>query len=190
MAETLEQRGVASATLVPLDLVDPHLVEQLLDAVFGESRHGRTAYRVREGTQALAGLSFAALDENDYLAASIQAWPVALTDPEGRAHPLVMIGPVAVLPQRQGEGLGKGLVTAVIAALESNATPARPPLPQVLIGDAGYYAPWGFTSAHTLGWRCPGPWEPERLLVRCANPAILPVEGMLGPWIGGTMQQA
>lgn len=171
-----------AATLVPLGAVDAALVEQLLDQAFGEQRQARTAYRIRLGTQPLEGLSFAALDEDDYLAATIQAWPVALTDRQGRGHPLIMVGPVAVMPSRQGEGFGKGLVTALLSALEQTTPAGAPPLPQVLIGDAAYYGPWGFTAAHTGGWRCPGPWEPERLLVRCHNPAILPEEGMLGPW--------
>lgn len=190
MALAVEGQGVASATLVPLSAVDPALVEQLLDTVFGKERHARTAYRIRIGMQALEGLSFAALDDDDYLAATIQAWPVALTGRDGRAHPLIMVGPVAVLPQRQGEGFGKGLVTALLSALEESATPQQPALPQVLIGDAAYYAPWGFIATPTGGWRCPGPWEPERLLVRCANPAVLPREGMLGPWTGEGAQRS
>lgn len=172
-----------AATLVPLGAVDPALVERLLDQAFGEQRHARTAYRIRTGAEPLEGLSFAALDEDDYLAATIQAWPVALTDPNGRPHPLIMVGPVAVLPARQGEGFGKGLVTTLLSALEQTAPGGRAPLPQVLIGDHAYYGPWGFTAVHTARWRCPGPWEPERLLVRCMNPAILPEEGMLGPWL-------
>lgn len=178
----LAERTARAATLVPLDAVDPALVEALLDEVFGAERHARTAYRIRTGTRPLEALSFAALDEDDYLAATIQAWPVSLTERAGRSHPLIMVGPVAVLPQRQGEGFGKGLVSALLSALEQTAPAGQPPLPQVLIGDAAYYAPWGFTAAHTGSWRCPGPWEPERLLVRCINPAILPAEGLLGPW--------
>ena len=38
------------ATLIPLDSVDPALVEDLLDRAFGADRHERTAYKVREGT--------------------------------------------------------------------------------------------------------------------------------------------
>ena len=57
------------------------------------------------------------------------------------------------------------------------------PLPQVLIGDAPYYGKFGFVEA-PRGWRCPGPWEPERLLVRGADPAVLPQQGLLGPWRG------
>ena len=165
------------ATIVPLESIDQSLVEELLDAAFGEGRHARTAYRIRTGMDWLPALSFAALDDEDYLAATIQLWPVALTDTEGRAHPLLMVGPVAVAPGRQGEGFGKALMATSLGAIDAAA-----PLPQVLIGDLDYYGRWDFSALHTGGWRCPGPWEPARLLVRCANPAVLPREGMLGPW--------
>ncbi|MBQ95337.1 MAG: GNAT family N-acetyltransferase, partial [Actinobacteria bacterium] len=45
------------ASLVPLSAIDPALVEDLLDAAFGEGRHARTAYRIREGMDWLEGLS-------------------------------------------------------------------------------------------------------------------------------------
>lgn len=164
-------------TLIPLADVEPALIEQVLDRTFGEDRHSRTAYRIREGTDWLPVLSFAALDDKGLLGGTIQAWPVALTDPEGRAHPMIMVGPVAVLPERQDQGYGRALMAALATGLDPAA-----PLPQVLIGDTDYYARFGFSNAHTGGWRCPGPWEPERLMARAANPAILPAEGMLGPW--------
>ena len=165
------------ATIVPLSAIDPQLVEDLLDASFGTERHARTAYRIRAGMDWLEALSFAALDEEDYLVATIQYWPVALTDPQGRAHPMLMVGPVAVAPERQGEGYGKALMAASLGAIDPSAL-----LPQVLIGDEDYYGRWDFSPAHTGGWRCPGPYERHRLLARCDNPAILPTEGMLGPW--------
>jgi predicted N-acetyltransferase YhbS len=166
----------ATRTLIPLDAVDPAMVEELLDVVFGPERHLRTAYAIREGTDWLPALSFAALDEDERLAGTIQAWPVALTDPKGRQHPLIMVGPVAILPGLQGTGYGRMLMAAQASALDPAA-----PLPQVLIGDAPYYGRFGYTEA-PRGWRCPGPWEPERLLVRGADPAVLPQEGLLGPW--------
>lgn len=167
------------ATLLPLSAVEPELIESLLDAAFGPDRFGRTAYRIREGMDWLPGLSFAALDDDDFLVATIQLWPVALTDPDGRAHPLLMVGPVAVMPGRQGEGFGKALMATALAAIEPAA-----PLPQMLIGDHEYYGRWGFTAAHTGGWRCPGPYDPARLLARFDTPAALPRSGMLGPWTG------
>ena len=169
-------------TIAPLDAVDPQLVEDLLDAAFGEGRQARTAYRIREGMDWLPGLSFAALDDENYLVATIQLWPVALTDSDGRAHPLLMVGPVAVMPGRQGEGFGKALMATSLAAADQLGGASA--LPQMLIGDFDYYRHWDFSAAHTGGWRCPGPWERERLLARSVNAAVLPREGMLGQWIG------
>ena len=171
---------MSDATLIPLDNVDPALVEALLDRAFEPDRHKRTAYKVRAGTDWLPALSFAAIDADEHLVGTIQCWPVALTDSAGRAHPMVMVGPVAVLPEHQGAGYGKALMTASLAALSPDA-----PLPQVMIGDPEYYGRfWGFANAHTGGWQLPGPFEQHRLLVRCVNPAVLPKQGMLGPWRG------
>jgi predicted N-acetyltransferase YhbS len=168
------------ATLIPLDNVDPALVEALLDRAFEPERRNRAAYKVREGADWLPALSFAAIDGEEHLVGTIQCWPVALTDPEGRKHPLIMVGPVAVLPEAQGRGFGQVLMSASLAALSPQA-----PLPQVMIGDPEYYGRfWGFSNAHTGGWSLPGPFEQRRLLVRCDNPAVLPKEGILGPWAG------
>ncbi len=170
------------ASLLPLSAIDPALVEELLDAAFGEGRHARTAYRIRTGTAWLETLSFAALDDDDYLAGSIQLWPVALTDPQGRPHPMIMVGPVAVMPGRQGEGFGKALMGASLGAVDAGFEAGAAPLPQVMIGDPEYYGRWGFVADHTGGWHCPGPFERHRLLARTGNPAVLPGQGMLGPW--------
>jgi predicted N-acetyltransferase YhbS len=165
--------------LIPLDSVDPALVEALLDRAFEPERHERTAYKVREGADWLPALSFAALDGDGHLVGTIQCWPVALTAPNGRHHPMIMVGPVAVLPEQQGEGYGKALVTASLGALSPQA-----PLPQVMIGDPDYYERFfGFTAAHTGGWTLPGRWDPARLLCRTDRPDALPREGMLGPWL-------
>ncbi|TIX51814.1 GNAT family N-acetyltransferase [Alteraurantiacibacter aquimixticola] len=166
-----------TATLIPLEGVDPAMIEQLLDRAFGPERRQRTAYMLREGVDWLPALSFAALDADEMLVGTIQAWPVALTDPQGRPHPLIMVGPVAVLPEHQNEGFGHALMLAQAGAMDPRAA-----IPQFLIGDAPYYGKFGFTADHTTGWQCPGPWAPERLLVRTDNPAVLPREGMLGPW--------
>ena len=93
---------------------------------------------------------------------------------------MVMVGPVAVVPERQGEGYGQALMLALIGALDQRA-----PLPLVMIGDAEYYGRFfGFTAAPTQQWQVPGPVDHKRLLVRCDNPAVLPREGALGPWRG------
>lgn len=166
-----------TATLVPLEAVDPALIEALLDRAFGPDRHARTAYRVRAGTRWLPALSFAAVDPDQLLVGTIQVWPVALTDPAGRRHPMLMVGPVAVLPERQNEGFGRALMAAMTGALDPQAA-----LPQVLIGDPDYYGRFGFIASPTQGWALPGPYEKHRLLARAPNVAVLPERGMLGPW--------
>jgi predicted N-acetyltransferase YhbS len=171
MADTLN--------LIPLDAVDPALVEALLDRAFEPERKQRTAYKLRTGVDWLPGLSFSAIDGDEQLVGTIQCWPVALTDPAGKRHPLIMVGPVAVDPAAQGLGYGKALMTATLSALSPEA-----PLPQVMIGDPEYYGRfWGFANTHTGGWDLPGPFERQRLLARCDNTAMLPGAGMLGPWV-------
>jgi predicted N-acetyltransferase YhbS len=174
-----------TATLIPLEAVDPAMIEEVLDRAFGPDRHARTAYRIREGMPWLPALSFAALDENDLLVGTIQCFPVALQTRQGPV-PLVMVGPVAVVPERQGEGFGVGLMSAMLAADVQLAASGTGALAQVLIGDAVYYGRWGFSAALTGGWRCPGPYDPARLLARGATLAAMPAEGMLGPWEGAT----
>lgn len=160
------------------------MTEALLDRAFGPDRHARTAYRIRAGMKGLDALSFAALDENDLLVGTIQCYPVALIDPEGRPVPLVMVGPVAVVPERQSEGFGAGLMAAMLDAEARLSASGSPPLAQVMIGDADYYGRWGFSAAATGGWRCPGPYDAHRLLARGEALAAMPAQGMLGPWVG------
>jgi predicted N-acetyltransferase YhbS len=154
--------------LVPLLSVSQTKIEALLDAAFGEDRHQRTAYRLRTDSQPIASLSFALATDNHPIAC-IQCWPVAIRD-----TPLVLVGPVAVHPERQNEGHGSRLMLHMLDAAADIGEP-----PMVMIGDAEYYGRFGFSADVTGGWSMPGPWEPHRLLAR--NPAVhsLPVTGML-----------
>jgi len=171
-----------AATLVPLGAVPPAMIEEVLDRVFGKDRHARTAYRIREGMKWLEALSFAALDADEMLVGTIQCFPVSLLTNEGGRVPLVMVGPVAVVPERQGEGFGVGLMMAMLDAEAHMASEGSPVFPQVLIGDEDYYGRWSFSARATSGWNCPGPYEAERLLARGGALTQMPAEGMLGPW--------
>ncbi len=173
-----------TATLIPLSAVDPDMVEALLDRAFGPDRHARTAYRIRAGMEPLDALSFAVMDAAELLVGTIQCYPIALMDTQARGVPLVMVGPVAVVPERQNEGFGAGLMAAMLDAEARLSADGVPPFAQVLIGDADYYGRWGFSAAMTGGWRCPGPYEQHRLLARGPALSAMPAQGMLGPWAG------
>lgn len=145
-------------------------VEALLDRAFGPGRHQRTAYLIRGETAAIDALSVAAV-EHDALVGTIQCWPVALTDDAGAAHPMVMIGPVAVAPERQRDGIGRILMTHALLAAHTEGLDEA----MMLIGDPEYYGRFfGFDASRTAGWRLPGPVERHRLLAKGANVPAAP----------------
>jgi predicted N-acetyltransferase YhbS len=161
-------------TLAPLSAVDADAVETLLDAAFGRDRHGKTAYRLREGVDPIPELSLAAFDDGD-LIGTIQCWPIELAQDDGSATPLILVGPVAVRPDRQRDGTGKLLMVEMLRRADAAG---RDPL--LLVGDADYYERFfGFTAAATAEWRLPGPVERHRLLARIPQGVALPREGFV-----------
>lgn len=162
---------------VSLGTVEGAAVETLLDRAFGTDRHRRTAYKVRGDTLPIPALSLAAV-EDDRLIGTIQCWPVRLSGDDGVAHDLVMIGPVAVDPDRQRDGIGRELMTRALAAAAADGRGEA----MMLIGDPEYYGRFfGFDASRTAGWRLPGPVERHRLLSRGAR--VPAVAGLLGPAI-------
>jgi predicted N-acetyltransferase YhbS len=97
---------------------------------------------------------------------------VLFSGDDGRRVPLVLVGPVAVQPDRQRDGIGRRLVAAALARV--------PDSPLMLIGDPEYYGRFfGFTADHTGGWRLPGPVEQHRLLAR--GDGVPGGSGTIGP---------
>ena len=161
--------------IAPIAEVEPQAVEQLLDRAFGPDRHERTAYRIRAGMPAIPRLSFAAF-EQDALVGTIQCWPILFDGDDGRDVPLVMVGPVAVEPARQRDGIGRDLMLCALNA--AVATGEAESL--MLIGDPEYYGRFfGFSADRTSGWRVPGPVEQRRLLA--LGDAVPDGAGMLAP---------
>lgn len=163
--------------LAPIAAAQPADIESLLDAAFGPDRHGRTAYKLRAGVEALPDLSLAAFDEAGVLVGTIQCWPVELATADGRRCPLALVGPVAVRPDRQRDGVGRQLMEAMLAAADAGLADSL-----ILIGDPEYYERFfAFTAEATGGWEVPGPVERRRLLARLRGPAPLPAVGRLQP---------
>ena len=165
--------------ILPLDSQPDAAIERLLDAAFGIDRHGRTAYGIRAGMPWLPALSFATVDADGALIGSLQSWPVALRQADGRQMPLIMVGPVAVDPAHQFGGHGRAMMDAVVAAARAQSSE-----PLMMIGDPEYYGRfWGFTADGTAGWDAPGPFEPRRLLALSVDGRPIGGNGMLGPRI-------
>lgn len=127
-------------------------VEYLYDLCFSAGRTGLSSYRLRDGVAKVADLCLTLRDEHDVLAAVIRYWPVRVG-----GHPTLLLGPVAVHPTRQGEGLG-GLLIRESLALARKLGWER----VLLVGDAPYYRRFGFEKRE--GVIMPPPTNPDRVL--------------------------
>lgn len=127
-------------------------VEALYDLCFAPGREALSSYRLRDGVPPVRDLCVVARDGDDILAGAIRFWPVRVGASEA-----LLLGPVAVHPTRQGEGLGGALIGEGVAL----ATEARWPR-VLLVGDEPYYGRFGFRRLH--GVRMPPPTNPARIL--------------------------
>jgi predicted N-acetyltransferase YhbS len=126
-------------------------VEALYDLCFAPGRTALSSYRLRDGVEPVARLCLVARDPFGGLAAAIRHWPVRVGD-----APALLLGPVAVHPTHQGEGLGGGLIREAMAR-------AAPDWDRVLlVGDLPYYARFGFARLPAV--RMPPPTNPDRVL--------------------------
>ncbi|PID37060.1 MAG: GNAT family N-acetyltransferase [Rhodobacterales bacterium] len=127
-------------------------VENLYDLCFAPGREALSSYRLRDGVDPVAGLSLLALDADGVLGGAIRYWPVRI----GAAQAL-LLGPVAVHPTRQGEGLGGLLIReSLIRARDLGAERV------MLVGDYPYYKRFGFSPLP--GVEMPPPTNPDRVL--------------------------
>ncbi|WP_020655972.1 GNAT family N-acetyltransferase [Massilia niastensis] len=106
-------------------------------------------------------LSLAALEGSGRLVGHIAFSPVTI---DGQDHGWYGLGPLAVLPQAQGRGVGTALVEAGLACLRRRGARGC-----VLVGEPGYYGRFGFAPLASL--RYPG-LPPEYFLsLAFAEPA-------------------
>lgn len=146
-------------------------VEALYDTCFAPGREALSSYRLRDGVSPVAGLCHVARDGAGILAGAIRYWPVRF----GAAEAL-LLGPVAVHPTRQGEGLGAYLIQGSLA----NAAPLGWDR-VMLVGDAPYYARFGFELLPDVVM--PPPTNPARVLGRALVPGAWDgVAGAVTAW--------
>jgi len=146
-------------------------VEYLYDLAFAPGREALSSYRLRAGVSPVSELSLTARDDYGVLAGAIRYWPVSVGAAKDHA---LLLGPVAVHPTYQGEGLGGLLIReSLTLAKETGWTRV------ILVGDAPYYGKFGFSKAENLQF--PPPTNPERLLCRALQEGAFDgVSGLIG----------
>jgi len=145
-------------------------VEDLYDLCFAPGREALSSYRLRDGVEKVPGLALTARDDLGILAGAIRYWPVRVA-----GLPTLLLGPVAVHPTRQGEGLGALLV-------EESLDRAQGWERVMLVGDAPYYRRFGF--APLPGVIMPPPTNPDRVLGRALVPGAWDgVVGQVTSWL-------
>lgn len=137
--------------------------EALLDRAFGPARFRKTSERIREGRLAADGLSLVARDGRR-LVGTVRLWHVAAGD----AGAALLLGPLAVDETMRGEGLGGRLMRRALNRAASLGHRAV-----LLVGDAPYYARFGFSAEAAAGLAMPGPFERHRLLGLELSPGAL-----------------
>jgi predicted N-acetyltransferase YhbS len=130
--------------------------EALLDACFGENRHARTCQRLRDGRAPAEGLALSVVRQGRQgrLVGTVRLWHVS-----AGGVPALVLGPLAVEEESRKFGIGAALMARAIEVARQRGHGAV-----ILLGDAPYYARFGFSAAKTSELSLPGAFERDRLL--------------------------
>ncbi len=128
-------------------------IEDLAAEAFGPGRFVKTAYRLREGAEAIGPLCFVALVDGE-LVGSIRLWSITIG-----GTPALLLGPLVVRPADKGRGYGIALMKRAIEEARRRGHRLV-----VLVGDIPYYGRVGFGHVPYGRIKLPGPVDPRRLL--------------------------
>ena len=122
---------------------DIDVIDAIHCAAFGtaDAVEARLVHELRADVGWVPALSLVAQDQSGAVVGHVAGTVGAVGD-----HPAIGIGPVGVLPDQQGTGVGSALMHAVLAAADALDYPVA-----VLLGHADYYPRFGFVSAASLG---------------------------------------
>lgn len=166
--ETLVHDGdaVTIALESPVDVVSRDAV---LARAMSPNWKKKTSQKLRAGRLPAEDLAFVARDNAANVIGTVRLWNVSAgIDANGRFVPALMLGPLAVDPDAKGAGTGSLLMRHALSEAARLGHGAV-----LLVGDAPYYARFGFSAKKTGTLALPGPVERDRFL------AIELVEGFL-----------
>ena len=131
---------------------DMAAIEAVTVAAFAEAAHtSHTEQFIVCALRAANELTLSIVAEDDgQVVGHVALSPVTITDPQGRqAEGWFGLGPISVLPPRQGQGIGSRLMEQALSELRAMRAAGC-----VLLGEPAYYGRFGF-QAHA-GLQLPG----------------------------------
>ncbi len=159
---------------------DREAVNAVESAAFGRPNEAALVERIAASAGAVPGLSLVAEAETELVGHVLFSHVEVLTANGPRA--VLALGPVAVLPDRQGEGIGSLLIRAGLdAACETGA-----PL-VVVLGSPAYYGRFGFVPALRMGLEPPADFPKTHFLalpLAAHDPSIRGTVVYGPPWDG------
>ena len=145
-------------------------VERVVARAFGPGRLAKTSERIREIAALRRDLS-QVVRLGSEIVGCCRIWSFHVG-----GTPALFLGPLAVEPDLQDDGLGKALTDAALTACRSEA------LPIILVGRPSFFARFGFLPATWAPVEVPGPLERKRLMWRPSSAGDPPPSGRLtGP---------
>ena len=140
-----------------LEAKNDHIeVERLLDLVFTPKRTLLSSYQLRNLSNKVNNLSYVIKDYSEKVVGSIRFWNIKVDRHSSRG---LLLGPLAVHPIYQSEGLGEKLVSYSIEKAHSENWNWI-----VLVGDLSYYSKFGFSKHLTRGISVGSGFDNSRLL--------------------------
>jgi putative acetyltransferase len=129
-------------------------IRAVLTAAFDTPAEAGLVEALRAGEAWLPGLSIVAVEDRRVVAYALLSGTILAAADGDR--PALALGPVAVLPERQRQGLGAAVVRDALARRDDRLV--------VVLGDPAYYGRFGFVpgAAHgvTGAWSSFGPaWQ-------------------------------
>lgn len=177
MAALLEIAGRIDTPAIVIEaetVADIAAREALLDRAMGPGRHLKSSESLRRGYLPADGLAFAARDRDGSLVGTVRLWHVSAgIHADGGPVPALLLGPLAVDQAAKGTGIGSALMRHAIGEARRFGHGAI-----LLVGDAPYYARFGFSTDRTESLTMPGPFERGRFL------ALELIEGALAGAVG------
>jgi predicted N-acetyltransferase YhbS len=149
--------------------VDERAREALLDVAYGPSRHRKPSCRLRQGRKPAEGLSLVAV-EKGRIVGTVRLWHVQA----GRRRPALLLGPLAVHPDAQKQGIGAALMQRALTEAAQRGHAAV-----LLVGDASYYGRFGFSADKTRTLRLSGADRARLLAVELKPDALTATHGVI-----------